>query len=44
MVLLHEIIEILHLPDGDGGTILVIIPPDGLRRKSMVCPIFSTAR
>jgi site-specific DNA recombinase len=25
----HDIIEILHLPDGDGGTMLVIIPPDG---------------
>jgi len=29
MVLLHHIIEIADLADGDRGAVVVIIPPDG---------------
>jgi hypothetical protein len=29
MILLHNIIEVLHLTDGDGGPMLLIVTPDG---------------
>jgi hypothetical protein len=31
MILFHEIVEIAHLTDDDGGAVLSIVPPDGRR-------------